>query len=66
MKEIKLRKDEPQSRLMQLLSQTAYIRHNYKYPVIGYEESFKALTRDDLVKYYNRMYSPNRTRCCLL
>ncbi len=59
-KEIKLNKDEPQSELMKLLYETAYINHPYKYPVIGYEEKLKSLARDDLVKYYERMYVPNR------
>ena len=59
-KEIRLTKDEPQSEAMRLLNETAYLRHAYKYPVIGYEEIFSGLTRDDLVRYYNRMYVPNR------
>lgn len=60
LKEIRLNNDEPQSKMFQLLNQTAYIRHPYKYPVIGYEKNFSALTREDAVKYYNRMYVPNR------
>ncbi|MFA4981553.1 MAG: pitrilysin family protein [Candidatus Omnitrophota bacterium] len=58
--EIKLNSDEPQSRLMKLLDETAYIAHPYKYPPIGYEKNFTALKREDLFKYYNRKYVPNR------
>lgn len=34
---------------------------NSIYPVIGYPELYKKLTRDDLVSYYNRHYVPNNT-----
>ncbi len=60
LKEINLNDDEPQARVFKLLNQTAYMDHTYKYPVIGYADRFRALTRDDAVKYYKRMYVPNR------
>ena len=60
LKEIKLHDDEPQSRLLRLLNETAYLQHPYRYPPIGYESRFKLLTRPDAIKYYNRMYVPNR------
>ena len=60
LKELRLDNDEPQNLLVRLLNETAYLRHTYKYPPIGYEEKFRNLKRDDAVKYYNRMYAPNR------
>jgi len=60
LKEIKLNEDEPESRIIKLLNETAYLEHPYRYPTIGYEETFKRLTRKDVVKFYNRMYVPNR------
>lgn len=60
LRELRLNNDEPQSLLMRLLNETAYLYHTYKYPLIGYENKFRALRRDDAVKYYNRMYAPNR------
>lgn len=60
LKEIRLNNDEPQSKMFRLLNQTAYIRHPYKYPIIGYEKNFEMLTREDALKYYSRMYVPNR------
>lgn len=60
LKEIDLNEDEPQSRLIKRLYETAYLRHPYKYPTIGYARRFKALTRDDILKYYNSSYAPNR------
>lgn len=58
--EIRLHDDEPASRLYKNLSETAYIRHPYRFPAIGYEKNLRALTRQDVIKYYNRMYVPNR------
>ncbi|MBI4974632.1 MAG: insulinase family protein, partial [Candidatus Omnitrophica bacterium] len=60
LKEMKLNRDEPNARLSKLLYDTAYIGHPYRYPVIGYEQAFRALKREDLIKYYNKMYVPNR------
>ncbi len=60
LKEIRLNEDDPQSELVRLLNETAYTVHPYKYPPIGYEEKFKNLTGNDVIRYYNRMYAPNR------
>ncbi len=60
LKELRLDNDEPQNLLIRLLDETAYLRHTYKYPPIGYEWKFRSLARDDVIKYYNRMYAPNR------
>ncbi len=59
-KEIKLHRDNPQRRISTLLWKTSYIRHPYRHPIIGYEELFRRVKREDLVKYYSRMYVPNR------
>jgi zinc protease len=59
MKEMKLNEDDPEKKLMARLFENAYTAHPYKYPPIGYEKILRALTRDDVVKYYNRRYVPN-------
>ncbi|MDP2929415.1 MAG: pitrilysin family protein [Candidatus Omnitrophota bacterium] len=59
LKEIKLNEDDPEEKLLVRLFENAYVRHSYKYPPIGYEKLLKSLTRDDVVKYYNRRYIPN-------
>ena len=59
LKEIKLNEDDPQDKLLVRLFENAYVRHPYKYPPIGYEKLLKSLTRDDVVKYYNKRYVPN-------
>lgn len=59
LKEIRMNDDEPQSRLIRLLHETAYIAHPYKYPAIGYEDLLKALSASDLKEYYRERYVPN-------
>lgn len=60
LKEIRMNNDDPERALMKLLNENSYLVHPYKYPPIGYEDRFKAISRDDAVEYYNRMYVPNR------
>lgn len=58
--EINMDNDDPERVLIRRLNETAYMTHPYKYPLIGYRDKFKALKREDLVKYYNTAYVPNR------
>jgi len=60
LKEIKLRNDDPVARRMRLLFAQAYREHVYKYPIIGYEEMFKKLSREDLLRYHSAVYTPDR------
>lgn len=59
-KEINMNKDDPEKSLILSLFNNAYLRHPYKYPPIGYEKLLRSLTRNDLVKFYNKRYVPNR------
>jgi len=58
--EMKLHNDDPVSRRMRLLFQSAYSSHVYKYPIIGDEENFKKLSRADILAYHNAVYTPGR------
>ncbi|MFC1480276.1 M16 family metallopeptidase [Candidatus Omnitrophota bacterium] len=60
LKEIKLHEDDPMSRRIRLLFSQAYREHVYKYPIIGYEDTFKELTREDVLRYHAAAYAPNR------
>lgn len=60
LKEIKLGKDDPSSRNMELLFGQAYKDSVYRYPVIGYPERFSALTREDIMGYHKAAYSSDR------
>ena len=57
--EIRMDRDEPSRRVSDLLWETAYLVHPYRDPVIGYEDLFKQIKREDLVEYHNEKYSPN-------
>ncbi len=57
--EIRLNEDSPARYLARLFWSTAYIRHPYRLPIIGYREPFLKLTRKDLLDYYHQKYIPN-------
>ena len=50
--------DNPDSELGKFIFQTAFIRHPYRHPVIGYLDLFDQLTRDDVAAYYHERYAP--------
>jgi zinc protease len=53
-------KDEPFSVAVRILGLTLYGSHtSYGYPDIGTEDSIKAVTREDLVKFWQENYFPN-------
>jgi zinc protease len=51
--------DNPLRQLFQLTNELHYQVHPARYPVIGYKELVQQVTRDDLLTYYQRMYTPN-------
>ncbi|MEA3328446.1 MAG: AmmeMemoRadiSam system protein A [Candidatus Omnitrophota bacterium] len=51
--------DDNDRYLSKLLWSTAFREHPYRMPVIGYQELFLKLTRDDILEYYRQMYVPN-------
>ncbi len=59
LKEINMNDDDPERYLAKLFWSTAYMKHPAKDPVIGYEELFKSITREDLLRYYKTRYVPN-------
>lgn len=50
--------DNPGRMAMILMFEQAYIRHPYKFPVIGHIDVYNQLTRDDVMEYYKKMYVP--------
>src|SRR5262245_26911168 len=51
--------DNPEQLLAQTALETRFQVHPTRYPVIGYKELVQKVSRDDLVIYYRRMYTPN-------
>ncbi|MEK7865102.1 MAG: pitrilysin family protein [Planctomycetota bacterium] len=58
-KELEKDLDTPDQVLYHLFQSTAYQVHPYRIPVGGYIDQFKRIGREDLVRYYRRMYVPN-------
>lgn len=59
LREIAMTKDEPDNRLWETLFAAAFREHPYRQPIIGHRDVFSALTRDELVAYYQARYVPN-------
>ncbi len=60
LEEIKRHEDQPEELVHDLFMQTAWGEHPLALPVIGTAESVSAIRRDDILKYLNRRYAPNR------
>ncbi len=58
LKEINMIDDDPSRRVSKIYNETMFLKHPQHFPIIGYADLFKKLTRDDLLKYYQRMYTP--------
>jgi len=58
-KEIRLHRDRPESYLSEIIFDTAFLIHPYRIPIVGFEEVFLRLTREDVLRYYHSVYVPN-------
>ncbi len=56
--ELKTGLDQPWGLLMQELQATAYRRHPYGNPVVGWLQDLEATTREGMQAYYRRFYNP--------
>jgi len=56
--EFKLGENSVSRQLWYLFMKTAYQRHPIRHPVIGYEDVFVKITRDQLMEYYRKRYAP--------
>ncbi len=59
LEEFKRSEDMPSRVVGKKLFETAYTVHTYRRPIIGYEETFKALTRQDILDFFQTWYVPN-------
>jgi zinc protease len=57
-REFAMGRDNPDSELGKLIFQTAFNRHPYRHPVIGYLDLFNQVTRNDVLAYYHERYAP--------
>jgi len=56
--EFKLGENSVSRQLWHLFMRTAYQRHPIRHPVIGYEDVFVTITREQLLEYYRKQYAP--------
>jgi zinc protease len=59
LREMAMCEDDPDRVASQLLWSTAYAVHPYRIPVIGYADVFRSMTRDDLLRFFQRHYTPD-------
>jgi zinc protease len=59
LKEINMIYDDPRRKISKIYNETMFRIHPEHFPIIGCKELFEKLTREDLLKYYHRMYTPH-------
>ncbi|GAB5559354.1 MAG: pitrilysin family protein [Synoicihabitans sp.] len=59
LREIDMGLDDPEHRLWQHLFESIYHEHPMRQPIIGHRDVFEAVTRDQLLAYYQERYVPN-------
>jgi len=57
--EINMGQEEPGRVIWKLYNELFYRVNPYRLPTIGFVDRFEALTRDDVLEYYNMRYVPN-------
>jgi zinc protease len=59
LREFAMGEDDPKRVISKLLWRTAFTRHPYRHPTIGYKDLFSQITRDDLATFFRRHYVPD-------
>ncbi len=60
LEEIRMGEDDPNGRIFRQTMATVYQRHPYRRPIIGYENTIRSITREQIISFYKRWYVPNR------
>ncbi|OGP74293.1 MAG: hypothetical protein A2V86_09065 [Deltaproteobacteria bacterium RBG_16_49_23] len=61
LEEIRMGEDAPSRRLFRQTMSTAFEKHPYGRPIIGYEKTIRAIARDQMLSFFRRWYTPERT-----
>jgi len=59
-REMDMNRDNPARRISRMTFETAFLKHPYRLPPIGYKENFKKLSRPDLIKFFKAAYTPEK------
>ena len=57
--EIRMRKDQPWTKVYNNLNKNMYTSHPYRRDVIGNEQIISTVTREEILEYYKTHYTPN-------
>src|SRR5262249_17390387 len=49
----------PSARLSEQMEAALYLNHPYGKPIVGWRQEIESLTRDDVLEFYRRFYTPN-------
>ncbi|MBS3917588.1 MAG: insulinase family protein [Deltaproteobacteria bacterium] len=60
LEEIRMGEDDPSRKLFRQTMATAFQLHPYGRPIIGYEKTIRAITRDQMLAFFKRWYTPDR------
>lgn len=58
-REMESRRSDPNVMLHELMNQTLFQVHPARYPVLGFRDSFRHITRDEVYNYYRATYVPD-------
>ncbi len=58
-REMAMGDDEPDRIIYSLFAETMFLRHPHRYRIIGYPETFAAVTRDELARFHSLWYVPD-------
>ena len=58
--------DRPTSALFEQIQATAYTKHTYGNPIIGWPKDLRAFTLEDLKDFYHRYYKPNNATAVIV
>ncbi|MBM4325378.1 MAG: insulinase family protein, partial [Deltaproteobacteria bacterium] len=60
LEEIRMGEDDPSRKLFKQTMATAFHRHPYGRPIIGYAKTIKEMTRDMMISFFRRWYTPDQ------
>ena len=58
--EIRMGKDNPSNKVFNQTMSTAFQHHPYGRPIIGFDRTVKSITRDQMVSFFKKWYTPSR------
>jgi zinc protease len=66
LEEIKMVKDQPLLYQWVLLESTLFKKHPTRFPVYGNVEAIERMTREDMISYYKKWYTPHNMILCIV